>query len=209
MKQISTFHHKQLVQWGFNEVAIENMRLYADLVEQWQKAINLISPNTLPQIWDRHLIDSAQLWPLIKSQGKKTDIIDLGSGGGFPGLVLAIAGADHVTMIESDTRKCVFLREVARELKLENVTVHSKRIEEVDLPPASFVTARALTSLKQLYQWAEKFADKNTDMFFLKGQDAEREIKELPKIIQQNILVYNSFTDANAKILSINVSRET
>lgn len=210
MEHITDFHRQQLTQWGFNAEAVDKMRQYASLVKKWQKAINLVSPNTLPQIWERHLIDSAQLWPIIKACGtKSTDIIDLGSGGGFPGIVLAIAGADSVQMIESDTRKCVFLRETARELGLVNVTVHDKRIEDVNLPAAPFVTARALTALKQLYQWAQAFSNDKTHMLFLKGQDAEVEINELPPSVQQNIMIYNSYTDSRAKILDICVSRET
>lgn len=210
MEHITEFQRKQLNHWGFDSAAIDLLQKYASLVKKWQKAINLVAPSTIPQIWDRHLIDSAQLWPIIKSCGaKKTDIIDLGSGGGFPGLVLAIAGADQVQMIESDTRKCVFLRETARELGLNNVVVHDKRIEDVSLPASSFVTARALTSLKQLYQWAQKYSNEKTHMLFLKGQDADSEIRELPANIQQNILVYNSYTDSKAKILDICVSRET
>lgn len=210
MEHISEFQRKQLNHWGFDNAAIDLLQQYASLVKKWQKAINLVAPSTIPQIWDRHLIDSAQLWPIIKACGaKKTDIIDLGSGGGFPGLVLAIAGADQVQMIESDIRKCVFLRETARELGLDNVVVHDKRIEDVSLPASSFVTARALTSLKQLYQWAQKYSDEKTHMLFLKGQDADSEIRELPANIQQNILVYNSYTDSKAKILDICVSRET
>lgn len=210
MEHISDFHRQQLSQWGFNDKAIDNLRQYAALVKKWQKAINLVSPSTIPHIWERHLIDSAQLWPIIKACGtKKTDIVDLGSGGGFPGLVLAIAGADQVQMIESDKRKCIFLRETARELGLDNVIVHDKRIEEVILPPASFVTARALTAMKQLYQWGLQFSNDKTHMVFLKGQDAKSEIRELPKSVQENILIYNSSTDVNAKILDICVSRET
>lgn len=210
MKQIPPFFEKQLIQWGFTATAVENLCRYAALVEQWQKAINLVSPNTIPQLWERHLMDSAQLWPLIKSIGQdKTDCVDLGSGGGFPGLVMAIAGAQHVTMIESDKRKCIFLREVARELGLTNVTVHDERIEAVESFPASFVTARALTALKQLYEWALPFAGEQTHMLFLKGQDVQNEISTLPMTTQQNILLYDSFTDHRAKIVAIDVSRET
>lgn len=210
VEHITDSQRKQLNHWGFDDAAIDKLQKYASLVKKWQKAINLVAPSTIPQLWERHLIDSAQLWPIIKACGtKKTDIIDLGSGGGFPGLVLAIAGADQVQMVESDTRKCVFLRETARELGLENVIVHDKRIEDVDLPPASFVTARALTALKQLYQWAHKYSNDKTHMLFLKGQDADKEMRDLPKSVQQNILAYNSYTDSNAKILDICVSRET
>lgn len=158
-------------------------------------------------------MDSAQLWPLVKSialnGNGKTDIIDLGSGGGFPALVLAIAGADHVTMIESDIRKCVFMREVARETGLANATVISKRIEDVDPVKASFITARALTSLRQLYDWGLGFCGNSGHMLFLKGQDAKNEITQLPANIQKKVQLSNSFTDPRASIVNIPVSRET
>ena len=104
---------------------------YAALIVKWQKAINLVGPKTLADIWRRHFLDSAQLWSLIPPGARI--LVDLGSGAGLPGLVLALLGFPEVHLVESDRRKAVFLRESARELGLK-VTVHAARAEAVDGP---------------------------------------------------------------------------
>lgn len=186
---------------------IEKLEIYVKMLLEWQSAINLVAPSTLPQIWERHILDSAQIWPLIVRDGTNSRIIDLGSGGGLPAIVLAILGAEHVTMIESDLRKSVFLREVSRETNLTNVTILNKRCEQVDGVKAPIVTARAVASLLQLVGWAKPFLEKDGLMIFPKGQDYQSEIDELSEEFEEelvgNIETIQSITDENAKIVLI------
>jgi len=137
------------------------LQRYADLLQKWGKRINLVGPSTLDDIWRRHMLDSAQLWPHLPADTRV--LVDFGSGAGFPGLVLAIMGVPEVHLIESNQRKCVFLREVARATGV-NVTVHSTRIEAVAGFPAAVVTARALAILAILralgrpFRWCIAFS---------------------------------------------------
>jgi len=191
---------KMIAGLGFSPEALAKLEQYEHLITQWNKAINLVAPSTLSNVWDRHLLDSAQLWPFI---GADKTIIDLGSGGGLPGIVLAIAGAKHITMIESDKRKCVFLREVSRETKLDNVTVINERIEKNKADKADIVTARALAPLKQLVEWATPFLKEDGKMVFLKGADVHYEINDLPLEIKQKTQLFPSKTNKDSQIIVI------
>ena len=120
------------------------LEVYADLLRKWQPKINLIAPSTLPDLWARHFEDSAQLLQLVPECTKR--IADMGSGGGFPGLVLAILTGIETHLIESDSRKGAFLREAAR-LTDAPVTLHTKRLEAMPSLGADLITARALAPL--------------------------------------------------------------
>ena len=152
---------------------------YLDLLEKWQAKINLVGKATLRDIWMRHVVDSAQLWPLAPERAKIWT--DLGSGAGFPGLVIAIVGRERpgleVHLIESDQRKAVFLREVIR-LTGAPAKVHMGRIEELAPWPSDVVTARALAPLERLLPLAEPFAGKEGIALFLKGKSAENELTD-------------------------------
>lgn len=189
---------------GANDQAIEKLEIYTKMLLEWQSAINLVAPSTLPQIWERHILDSAQIYPLIVAENK---VVDLGSGGGLPAIVLAILGAQHVTMVESDLRKSVFLREVSRETSLSNVTILNKRLEQTELEKSPVVTARALASLLKLAGWARPFMAPNGKMIFPKGQDYQEEIDELVENAEDgfigNIEVIQSITDEKAKIIVV------
>lgn len=204
----STDIYKQLIDHcRLSEQHIEKLEIYTKMLLEWQSAINLVAPSTLPHIWQRHILDSAQLWPLITKQGQSSFITDLGSGGGLPAIVLAICGAEHVTMVESDLRKSVFLREVSRETGLTNVTILNKRLEQTDSQRTPFVTARALASLLQLVGWAKPFIVPGGVMIFPKGQDYQSEINELNEEFEEDFVgkieVIPSITDDNAKIVMI------
>lgn len=180
---------------------IEKLETYHHLLLKWQDKINLISPNTVKQAWERHFIDSLQLYNHLPST--EIDLVDIGSGAGFPGLVLATMGVQHVTLIESDRRKCIFLKEVVRALDLPNVVVLNKRIEQVEDIKADVVTARALASLNQLIEWSQAFLKPETVLIFPKGQQFEEEIKSchLPENVKINI--FDSVTDDQAKIITL------
>jgi len=113
---------------------LDRLRRYGALLEKWQKRINLVAAGTVPDLWRRHMLDSAQLMvPIAALNKEKPMILDLGSGAGFPGLVLAMLDAGEVHLVESDQRKCAFLREVARETETA-LTIHESRIEDLAPP---------------------------------------------------------------------------
>ncbi|MGE0847062.1 MAG: 16S rRNA (guanine(527)-N(7))-methyltransferase RsmG [Flavobacteriaceae bacterium] len=151
----------------------------AALVGQWQRVQNLVAPSTLPHLWTRHIADSAQLHPLLDAA---SPVVDLGSGAGFPGLVLAILGDGRrrVTLIEANGRKAAFLREAARQLNLA-ADVRNMRIEAADATaiPARYVTARALAALPELVALAAPWLEKGATALFLKGQDVDEELQAL------------------------------
>ena len=174
------FHVKQSMnpqefqqQTGLDDTALARLRTYVDLLTKWQARINLVSRASLQDVWRRHVYDSAQLGPLLP-EGAET-LADLGSGAGFPGLVLAAITPLSTHLIESDGRKAAFLREAARAMELE-VTVHAVRIEDLEAFEADVVTARALAPLADLLGYAEPFLRGGGTGLFLKGKSADEEL---------------------------------
>jgi 16S rRNA (guanine527-N7)-methyltransferase len=149
---------------------------YATALRKWQPAINLVGKTTMGDLWRRHMLDSAQLLThLAQLPGAPGPLVDLGSGAGFPGLVLAICGVPDVHLIEADQRKAVFLAEVAR-VTDTRVSIHRSRIEDVTPFPAAVVTARALAPLVELLGQAARFSADYTVALFHKGRDWRREL---------------------------------
>lgn len=156
----------------------EAFGLYDNLLQKWGKVINLVAPSTLPESRTRHFKDSEQLANYIPDTAKT--LLDIGSGAGFPGLVLAIARTNlTVHLVESDTKKCSFLSTVSRET-FTPVIIHNDRVENVDNVQPDVITARALASLVNLLELTEKWWSENSTirLIFPKGEKAELEIKE-------------------------------
>ena len=162
---------------GVSRETLERLRLYAALLIKWQRAVNLIGKSTAADIWERHFLDSAQLYPLLS---EKPGLVDFGSGAGFPGAVLSAMGARDVHLVESDSRKCAFLREIDRQLGL-GMTIHEARIEKLTPWKASSLTARALASLPKLLDLVEPFVDSDTVILFPKGGTVDQELTEASK----------------------------
>lgn len=163
-----------------SEKALENLRLYAEMTEKWTVKINLISKSTIPDIWARHIEDSARI-ALHMPQNPKL-WADFGSGGGFPGLVLATIMADlgwqtRMVLVESDQRKSTFLREVARKLSLP-VEVRAERAELIDPLDADVVSARALASLSDLCVIWQRHGAENSLGLFPKGERWQEEVAQ-------------------------------
>ena len=137
-------------QLNVSRETIARLAEYLAILVKWQAKINLISSKTLPDAWRRHILDSAQLTSFLPTTA--SHILDIGSGAGFPGLVLSIVTPHRVTLVESDQRKAIFLRTVIRELNL-TADVINERIETVAPVGASIVTARALAPLQRLLLW--------------------------------------------------------
>jgi 16S rRNA (guanine527-N7)-methyltransferase len=180
--------------------------ILAEQVRRWQPVKNIISNQTLDSIWTRHIADSLQLASLVDQPRRW---VDLGSGGGFPGLALAATfGPERpcvIEMVESNGRKCAFLRETARRMGV-SVVVHHARIEDVIdrfVGVTDVVSARALADLPQLVTWCEKLLTNGAIALFPKGKDAADELTETAKYWRLNYTIHNSLTDPAARILRI------
>jgi 16S rRNA (guanine527-N7)-methyltransferase len=157
---------------------LARLRRYVDLLVRWQRAVNLVGVGTLPDVWRRHILDSAQIHPHLPPSPRS--LVDLGSGAGLPGLVLAILGVEGVHLVESDQRKVAFLREAAR-VTAAPVRIHAGRIEQIEPFVAEVVTARALAPLPRLLELAAPFIGPRTTLIFLKGRTAEDELTDAAK----------------------------
>ena len=173
---------------------------FAALLLRWNRTVNLIARRDEPNLWDRHIADSLQLAPLIPPGTPRA--IDLGSGGGFPGLVLAIATAIPFDLIESDQRKAAFLREAARATGAP-ATIHNVRIEAARLPPAPLVTARALAPLPHLLALAAPKLAPTGICLFLKGQNVASELTDAATQWHMRVEMLPSQTSPVASILRI------
>jgi 16S rRNA (guanine527-N7)-methyltransferase len=176
------------------------------LLLKWQDATNLVAPSTLPEVWTRHIADSLQLLAIVPDARAW---IDLGSGGGFPGLVVACAMADHpgakIDLVESNQKKSAFLREAARVLGVPAI-VHARRIEDfVGAPTRSFdvVTARALAPLERLLGYASPLLKTGAVGLFPKGQDVEAELTAASKSWTIETELVPSVTDPLARIVIV------
>lgn len=183
---------------------VEKLGALEQMVGAWTASTNLIARSTLGDIWVRHILDSAQLVPMA-DRGRSW--LDLGSGGGFPSLVVAILGHEngtYVHMVESNAKKVGFLRTVIGRLGLP-AEVHHMRIESV--PPrriqVDVITARALASLRQLLEWSEPWLDAETVALFHKGRDYEREIAEAAVAWDSMLLIHPSAIEADSVILEV------
>ena len=175
---------------------------------KWQRSVNLVSKSTINDIWIRHLLDSSQLYRFVKQI--KGNVIDFGSGAGFPGLVLAIMGHKKVCLVESDQKKCTFLRETAMLCEID-VTIYNKRIENMEFVDVDLIVSRALAPLSKLVNYVELFVGKSQTkktnlpkMLFLKGKTYKDEISYLHKYKKLYFQEYPSLTDKHGKILYFN-----
>jgi len=179
---------------------LDRLETYTALLRKWAPRINLVGRSTLDDLWRRHMLDSAQLYPHLPPHART--LVDLGSGAGFPGMVLAIMGVPDVHLIESNQRKCAFLREVARATGIK-VTVHAARAEELVPFPADVVTARALAPLSILLEYAEPFLTPSSVCLFLKGRRYEEELTETQKKWNITHHMFSSLTEPEGGILRL------
>ncbi len=197
---------------GFAELApvsretLARLEAYAELLTRWSARINLVGRDTLSDLWRRHILDSAQLYRLIPSSGQS--LIDLGSGAGLPGLVLAILGVPGVELVEADSRKAAFLREAARVAGVE-VTIRPSRIQAVPPHPINVVTARACAPLDRLLDLAAPFIAPDTLCLFPKGERFNEELTLARKAWTMNVSVEQSLSDRRGVVLRLQqVARE-
>jgi 16S rRNA (guanine527-N7)-methyltransferase len=183
---------------GLSRDTLARLQAYAGLLASWSARINLVASSTLIDPWRRHFLDSAQLLPLIPPG---TDsLIDLGSGAGFPGLVLAITGVKGVELVESDARKCAFLREAAR-VAGASVTIRNARIEAVPARPVAVVTARGCAPLDRLLAYSQRFVGSETVCLFPKGGQARQEVALAQQRWDFDVATHPSRTDPRGAVL--------
>ena len=184
---------------------IEQLSVYETLLKKWNPRINLVSPTTLATADTRHFKDSAQLHNLIPKDAKA--LLDLGSGGGFPGLVLAILSHEThpdsaMTLVESDHRKATFLRTVIRETGL-STAVEAQRAESLQPQNANLLTARAMAPLDKLIGYAQRHLSPSGTALFPKGKDWQKEVDHARKQWKFALKTHRSQTDPSAVILDI------
>ena len=186
---------------GVSRETVTRLKAYADLLMDWNARHNLVAKSTLSDLWHRHFWDSAQLAPLIPAQARTLG--DLGSGAGFPGLVLALLRPElTVTLHEATTKKCAFLQAVADRVGAK-IAIRNSRLE--DLPARAFdvVTARALAPLPRLLQYAYPFTGPNSVCLFLKGQNVGAELTEAHKYWTMQASQVPSQTEPSAAIVIV------
>ena len=157
----------------------QDIEKYIKILLDWQKHVNLISKNTIPEIQKRHVLDSAQLWKYIPDSSKT--LTDVGSGGGFPGIILGILNKTAgfplaINLIESDAKKSIFLAEVNRQLGLK-LKILTERVEKVENIKSDILTARAFSELNQIFILCKKIVSRETIWILPKGKDYKKEIK--------------------------------
>jgi len=184
---------------------MERLTEYADLLKKWNPAINLVSKSTIDSLWSRHFYDSAQIYHFKPESPCKW--VDIGSGGGFPGLVVAVLAKEsaqdfHLTLVESDVRKSTFLRTVIRELGL-NAEVVAKRVEEIPPLNADILSARALAPLDKLLEFAYFHLKEGGFAIFPKGQKYKAEIDEANERWSYDLDKTVSKTNVEGAILKI------
>jgi 16S rRNA (guanine527-N7)-methyltransferase len=177
---------------GLTDVSRETTQIldsYLDILRRWQKTHNLVAHSTLPALWTRHVTDSCRLWPVARRVWLRGAAVDIGSGAGFPGIVLAVLAQSEplaergpIHLVESNGKKAAFLRHVAQSLKLD-VEVHLGRIEDVvptlgGSQPVDLVTARALSGLTKLLEFSEPLLKAGATGLFPKGTRFQVEVDQ-------------------------------
>src|SRR5215471_14676001 len=186
---------------GVSRETLARFKAFAGLLTDWNDRHNLVAKSTLPDLWHRHFWDSAQLAPLIPADTHS--LADLGSGAGFPGLVLAALRPElNVTLHEATTKKCAFLQAAADRMGLK-VEIRNARLEDLPHQPYDVVTARALAPLPLLLNYAHRFTGPNTVCLFLKGQNVGPELTEAAKYWSMKTSQVQSQTDPSAAIVSV------
>ena len=182
----------------------ERLQVYADLIRRWNPRINLIAPSTLADLESRHIDDCLQLSNILNPLDG--DWVDLGSGGGLPGIVLAAAFNDRPIqfhLVESDQRKSAFLRTAVREMGLDKVKIHNSRIEQLDPLNAAYMSARALAPLPKLMPYLAHHLAADGTALLMKGRKWQSELVEARQIWRFDVRVHNSTTEEGAATLEV------
>jgi 16S rRNA (guanine527-N7)-methyltransferase len=190
---------------GVSRETFERLKIYADLLVKWNPRINLVAKSTIDSLWQRHMADSLQVFHM--PDHPVAHWADLGSGGGFPGLVVAIAAADtgspgRITLVESDQRKAAFLRAVLRETGVP-ATVIAERIETLSPLAADVISARALADLSALLGLAQRHLAVGGTCLFHKGKNWQSEVQTAQETWHFSYDAIPSETESQAVVLKI------
>ena len=184
---------------------IERLKIYERLTQKWNPVINLVSKSTVDAIWARHFWDSTEVFQAAQPSTGKW--VDIGSGGGFPGIVVALLAVEkspelEITCIEADIRKCEFLRTVARTTGIK-VKILTRRIEETPNQNADYISARALAPLSKLIGLIEKHLNQSGHAYLHKGENWEKEVEEARGFWKFDLEVFRDDQKATSTILKI------
>ena len=199
-----------LEKYNVSRETLDDLKAFQAMVLEWNTKFNLIGKNSVPDIWNRHIIDSAQLCQFIKEDNL---LYDFGSGAGFPGIVLAIIAKQNfpnlkICLIESITKKTLFLNEVKSKLNLD-IDIYNDRVENLKPCKVDIITSRAMSSLDKLLAYAIPFTKKETKIIFPKGEKWKEELDSAEKIYSFDYQVISSITNDKARILYIkNIRRK-
>ncbi len=193
---------------GFPDVSretMERLERYSELLIKWNPRINLVSKSTIDDLWTRHILDSAQIFEIPRGSIRRW--VDLGSGGGFPGLVVAVLARElqqqfEIMLVESDARKCAFLSNVARELDLE-VQIKNDRIENLNSLDADIVSARALADLTSLLDLSERHLAQGATLLLMKGKKWRSELEMAQSKWNFDCQIVKSKTSEGSVILCV------
>ena len=191
---------------NFNDRSIEKLKKFVELILNENKNHNLIAKSTESSIWDRHILDSAQLVKFIDF--KLTSLADLGSGAGFPGLIIEIFNKNkdfHVKLYEKSPVKRQFLSKVIKELDLNAEVYGDVREEVLD---ADIIVCRAFKKFEQVIQVSREIAKKPHKLMILKGQNAQEEINKTLKIKKYSYKLVNSITNTKSKIILMEINKK-
>ena len=182
---------------------IKALKLYEQLVLKWNNKINLISASTISDFWNRHVVDSIQLLKYIEDLNYV--LVDVGSGAGFPGLVLSICGVKNILLVESDSKKCAFLLQAAK-FSNNDVNIINNRVENLDII-GNILVSRAWINLEEVFYKTQQLKI-NNKYLLLKGKDYQKEIQKAQQNWRFKCIVHDSITSTEGKILEIsNIER--
>ncbi len=193
----------RLSTFSFSNEEQEKLEIYCCLIKSWQKKVNLVGPSTIENMWERHIIDSAQLYNLLPRAQAGKVIYDIGSGAGFPGMVLAIMGRKDLVLCESNKKKCSFLEEVKRKTN-SNVIIDNIRAELLPSSSASVIIARAVSSLSDLLDISLPILSKNGVCIFPKGINWKKELLFAQKRFHIDYKLVKSITSKESNIIIVN-----
>ena len=179
---------------------LQKLELYAQLLVKWQISVGLVGKSTIPDLWRRHMLDSAQLLALAPTNS--ISWLDIGSGAGFPGMVLSILGASDVHLVESNRRKAEFLNEVKRQTGA-SVTIHHHRAETLEPWPVDVITARAVAPLIDILTIAHPFMTPATQCLLLKGLHVADELTDAGKYWNISVERITSQSDSRGTIVRL------
>jgi 16S rRNA (guanine527-N7)-methyltransferase len=177
-----------------------SLQNYVDALIKHNNKFNLIGKSTIENIWERHILDCAQIFPLIQHKNKKT--ADFGSGAGLPGIILSILGIKEINLIEKSFRKAEFLR-IAKDFSPNKIYIHQRNIEEIIDLKFSCITSRAFAPLPMLLQHSQKFLEKDGYCLFLKGRNLKNEIVNSKFLFNFDYELFPSLTSKESHIIKI------